>query len=334
MNKPDRRRFLATALGLAGLVADRASSAAWNQRNLEGSRMTMKTSFERDGLTLAAMLYTPPNFDAAVRYKAIVVAGSLTSVKEQMAATYGQKLAEKGFVALAFDYSHYGESEGQPRQLESPEEKLADLKAAVGYLASLPFVQAVGMVGVCTSAGNAAYLAAEDPRVKAIATVAAFLPEPSLNQRVFGAPEVARRRAAGAAAKLRFEATGEQLMLPTYSTVDPTAVNYNPKGSYDYYFNKQRGGVPEWQNAFAVMSFGPFLDFNPIAKAPSIKMPTMVVHSDGSAFPDQAKKFHSQLAGPKELAWGDGNHYDYYDQPAQVDFAVKNVAEFLHRRLA
>jgi hypothetical protein len=57
----------------------------------------------------------------------------------------------------------------------------------VGYLASLPFVQAVGMVGVCTSAGNAAYLAAEDPRVKAIATVAAFLPEPSLNERVFGA---------------------------------------------------------------------------------------------------------------------------------------------------
>lgn len=95
-----------------------------------------------------------------------------------MAATYSQKLAEKGFVALAFDYSHYGESEGQPRQFESPEEKLADLKAAVGYLASLPFVQAVSMVGVCTSAGNAAYLAAEEPRVKAIATVAAFLPEP------------------------------------------------------------------------------------------------------------------------------------------------------------
>jgi fermentation-respiration switch protein FrsA (DUF1100 family) len=296
--------------------------------------MTRKTSFKRDGLTLAATLYTPPNFDEAARYKAVVVAGSLASVKEQMAATYGQKLAEKGFFALAFDYSHYGESGGQPRQFESPAEKLTDLKAAVGYLASLPFVQAVGMVGVCTSAGNAAYLAAKDPRVKAIATVAAFLPEPLLNERMFGAPEIARRRAAGAAAKLRFEATGEQLMLPTYSTVDPTAVNYNPKGSYDYYFNKQRGGVPEWKNAFAVMSFGPFLDFDPIAKAPAIRIPTMVVHSDGSAFPEQAKKFHSLLAGPKELAWGDGDHFDYYDQPAQVDFAVGKVAEFLHKHLS
>jgi fermentation-respiration switch protein FrsA (DUF1100 family) len=82
------------------------------------------------------------------------------------------------------------------------------------------------------------------------------------------------------------------------------------------------------------MSFGPLLDFDAIAKAPGITTPTLVVHSDGSAFPEQAKKFHSLLAGPKELAWGDGGHFDYYDQPAQVDFAVGKVAEFLGKHLA
>src|SRR3954469_14387095 len=97
-----------------------------------------------------------------------------------MSGTYAQTFADRGFVALAVDYAHYGESAGEPRQLESPAEKLSDLQAAVTYLTGLPYVQAVGMVGVCTSGGNAAYLGAAEPRLKALATVAAFLPGPAL----------------------------------------------------------------------------------------------------------------------------------------------------------
>ncbi|HEX8054757.1 MAG TPA: hypothetical protein VF517_17350 [Thermoleophilaceae bacterium] len=48
-----------------------------------------------------------------------------------MPDTYAQKFADQGSVALAFDYSHYGESAGEPRQLELPAEKLSDLEAAV-----------------------------------------------------------------------------------------------------------------------------------------------------------------------------------------------------------
>jgi fermentation-respiration switch protein FrsA (DUF1100 family) len=52
----------------------------------------------------------------------VIVEGSFTSVKEQMPGTYAQKFADEGFVALAFDYARYGESAGEPRQLESPAE--------------------------------------------------------------------------------------------------------------------------------------------------------------------------------------------------------------------
>ncbi|MCX5541482.1 dienelactone hydrolase family protein [Paraburkholderia sp. CNPSo 3076] len=335
MNEPTRRDFLAVvALGGAGLVAGCASLAGRNPHNLEGSMMMRKVSFKRDGLTLAGNLFEPENFNESGRYPAVVVAGSLSSVKEQMAGAYGRKLAENGFVALAIDYSHYGESEGQPRQLESPAAKLSDLKAAVSYLTALPYTKAVGMVGVCTSAGSGAYLVADDPRVKAFATIAAFLPDPELNERLVGTAEIARRRAAGAEAKLRFERSGEQVTVPTYSVNDPSALNYNPKGNYDYYFNKARGGVPEWKNEFAVMSHGPWLDFDPMSKALAIEVPTIMVHSGGCAFPEQAKKFYSLLGAVKELAWGDGTHFDYYDQPAQIDYAVKNVAAFLHKHLS
>jgi fermentation-respiration switch protein FrsA (DUF1100 family) len=130
----------------------------------------------------------------------VIVEGSFTSVKEQMPGTYAQKFANEGFVALAFDYAHYGESAGEPRQLESPTEKLSDLRAAVSYLSALPYVQAVGMVGVCTSAGNAAYLGAAQPRVKALATVAAFLPSPALDSTMYG--ERGTRSAKGSSRRL------------------------------------------------------------------------------------------------------------------------------------
>ncbi|MEM5453184.1 hypothetical protein [Paraburkholderia guartelaensis] len=125
------------------------------------------------------------------------------------------------------------------------------------------------------------------------------------------------------------------MTVPTCSVDDPSALNYNPKGNHDDYFNKARGGVPEWKNEFAVMSHGPWLDFDPMSKAQAIKVPTIMVHSDGCAFPEQARKFYSSLLGAvKELAWGDGTHFDYYDQPAQIDFAVKDVAAFLHKHLS
>jgi fermentation-respiration switch protein FrsA (DUF1100 family) len=60
----------------------------------------------------------------------------------------------------------------------------------------------------------------------------------------------------------------------------------------------------------------------------------MVVHSDGSAFPDETKRLYESVRADKELVWADGNHFDYYDSPAQVDNAVANVSRFFRTHLA
>ena len=291
--------------------------------------MKRTIDFDREGLTLVGDLFMPEGFDENGRYAAVIVEGSFTSVKEQMPDTYAAKFAEQGFVALAFDYSHYGQSAGEPRQLESPAEKLSDLQAAVSYLTGLPYVQAVGMVGICTSAGNAAYLAAADPRVKALASVAGFLPGPDLYRSLYGEDGLAERKEAAAEARRTYEETGEVVLVPAYSEDDPAAINYRPAaGAYDYYLNKERGNVSEYQNQAALMGLAEFLDFAPVSQASAITTPTIVVHSDGCAFPDEAKKLYSELRGEKELVWADGTHFDYYDSPAQIDNAVANVTRF------
>jgi uncharacterized protein len=140
-----------------------------------------RVTFQSGGETVVGNLYLPSK-PAAQALPAVVVGGSLTSVKEQMAGTYAQKLAERGIAALAIDYRHYGESQGMPRQLENTESKKADLKAAVTFLSTAPKIDAknIGLLGVCTSGGNVLQAAAEDGRVKTVATVAGWFVEPSM----------------------------------------------------------------------------------------------------------------------------------------------------------
>ncbi|MEV6909196.1 alpha/beta hydrolase [Amycolatopsis sp. NPDC051071] len=296
--------------------------------------MQRKISFDRDGVTLVGDLFTPDRFDESDRHPAVIVQGSFTSVKEQMAGTYAEKFAGQGFVALSFDYAHYGESEGQPRQYESPAEKLSDLKAAVTYLTELPYVEAVGVVGVCTSASNAVYLAAQDLRVKGLATIAGFVVNEDVFVATYGEDGMATRREQAAAARKKYEETGEATLITVYSETDKNAANYIPhESAFDYYTNESRGNVPQYKNELDVSSWTNWLTFDALGQASSVTTPTIVVHSDNSALPENAKKLHEAVQGAKELVWSDGNHYDYYDSPKQIDNAVANVTRFFRTHL-
>ena len=110
------------------------------------------------GITMAADIHTPADFDAAKRYPAIVIAHPGGGVKEQAAGLYAAKLAEHGFVAVAFDASYQGASTGEPRQLENPYIRTEDVSAVIDHLTTLPYVDAdrIAAMGVCAGGGYAA----------------------------------------------------------------------------------------------------------------------------------------------------------------------------------
>ena len=129
-------------------------------------KVTFKTQY---GLTLAADLYTPLNPPQGGKLAAIAVSGPFGAVKEQCSGLYAMRMAERGFVALAFDPSYTGESSGEPRRTASPDINTEDFMAAVDFLSKQDNVDAekIGIIGICGWGGIALNAAATDTRIKA-----------------------------------------------------------------------------------------------------------------------------------------------------------------------
>ena len=133
-------------------------------------KVTFKTQY---GLTLAADLYTPAASEKlkvkSEKLPAIAVSGPFGAVKEQCSGLYAMKMAERGFVALAFDPSYTGESSGEPRRTASPDINTEDFMAAVDFLSKQDNVDAekIGIIGICGWGGIALNAAATDTRIKA-----------------------------------------------------------------------------------------------------------------------------------------------------------------------
>ena len=135
--------------------------------------MQQRIQIPRNGIELAGVLFTPEHFDKTKQFPAIVVVHPGGSVKEQTAGLYAGKLAEAGFVAVAYNASHQGESGGEPRFLESPSVHVAVIRYVIDYLNNLPFVDnnCIGALGICAGGGYVDNAAQIDKRIKAVANV-------------------------------------------------------------------------------------------------------------------------------------------------------------------
>lgn len=127
-------------------------------------KVTFPTQY---GLTLAADLYEPKGAES--KLAAIAVSGPFGATKEQSSGLYAMRMAERGFVALAFDPSFTGESSGEPRRTASPDINTEDFMAAVDFLTKQSNVDAqrIGIIGICGWGGIALNAAAADTRIKA-----------------------------------------------------------------------------------------------------------------------------------------------------------------------
>ena len=167
--------FLVGLIIIGGAIMTEAKS--WD-KTFEKSELVdvKKVHFKnRFGIELTGDLYLPKN-KSKEKLPAIAVSGPFGAVKEQVSGRYAQAMAERGFIALAFDPSFTGESKGNPRDVASPDINTEDFSAAVDYLSNLDEADPdkIGIIGICGFAGFGLNAAAIDTRIKGTVTVTMY----------------------------------------------------------------------------------------------------------------------------------------------------------------
>lgn len=318
---------------LSKITAALAASTALSTAAFAGDFRTERVVFQSGGETIVGTLYVPQGVDARRPAPGVVVTGAWMTVKEQMARVYAREMAERGFVALAFDFRTWGESGGKQRSMENPAMKIEDIKAAARFLDQRAETAPgkIAGLGICASAGYMVHAAVGEATLRSVALVAPWLHDKKIVEEVYGGPEgVAKLIAASREAQARYERTGELTLLPASGPKGSNAV----MAGVPYYTERDRGLIPEWENTFNVASWEGWLTFDAIAPAPSVKQPMMIVHSEAAAIPHGTKQFFANLRVPKQQLWLDGvSQLDFYDRAQPVNVSADAVAQHLRKTL-
>lgn len=284
-----------------------------------------KVSFQSGSFRLSGHLYFP-NTEGG-QFPAVIVTGAWTTIKEQMAGTYARELAYRGFAALAFDFTGWGESEGEPRYVEDPQVKTSDILAAVEFLAALPLIQADSIygLGICASAGYMAEAVARNARLKKFALVAPWLHTPEIAEQVYGGAEVVNQLIEISEAEQKKPEAG---VLTAASTTDETAPMFNAP----YYTEPQRGLIDSYDNRFNTLTWKPWLTYNSHQSASSIEKPILMVGSDEMALPAGAIAYGEKTNVALEKFWVSGKEqFDFYDDLVLVEKVIDAISNFFNK---
>lgn len=300
--------------------------------------MKKSVTFINGDLKMAGNLYLPEGFEESKKYSGIVVVHPGGGVKEQTAGVYAQKLSDNGFVALAFDASCQGESEGEPRLLEDPYARVEDVRCAIDYLTTLPYIdqEKIGALGICAGGGYAVSAAQTERRIKAVATVSAvdigamFRGEASVETQLQTLEAVAKQRTA--------EANGTEVNQLTWAPDTLEEINEDTpvllREAYDYY-RTPRAQHPNSTNRFKSTSMDKLMSFSASSQIGTyLTQPMLLIvgtEADTRGYSDQ---FYSLSNGPKELFEVEGaTHIAMYDIPEYIGQAVPKLTDFFGKNL-
>lgn len=299
-----------------------------------------RVSFKnRISIDIAADLYIPKNIDTSKKHRAIVVGHPFGGVKEQTSGLHAQKMAELGYIALAYDAAFYGDSGGQPRNIEVPEMRVEDYSAAVDFLSNHALVDSnrIGVIGICGGGGYAVSAAQIDHRIKALTTVSMY--------------DMGRARRQGLGDTITFEqrmktldeigeqrtrefADGERRDITAVpQSVTPDSPEFL-KEFYAYY-KTPRGQHPNSTAFYSFTSLAPMMNFFPFLQIETISPhPLLLIVGEKAPSAYFSEDAHSKALAPKELFVVPGaSHVDLYDKPETMAVSIPKLDKFFKDNL-
>ncbi|WP_347346730.1 alpha/beta hydrolase [Microbacterium sp.] len=295
---------------------------------------------------IAADIYFPPNFDDSRHYPTIVVAHPIGSAKEQTSGEiYSARLAEQGFVTVAFDASFQGESGGEPRSIEDPTRRVEDFRHVADYLVTLPYVDAdrIGLIGMCGGGGYAINTVMTERRYKAVATITGANYGRVLRE-TEGSSAAVIEKLEEIAAQRTAEARGadRQVDMGLPESLEQAAewgiTDVDLLGATEYY-KTPRGAKPNGVNVTLRSHMSPAYGWDAFHLAEGLlTQPLLVIVGDipgaFGAYRDGHEIVRRARSEKKELVVIEGwSHYDLYDKDEPVAQAMAKLTPFFTENL-
>ena len=304
-------------------------------------KITFRNQFE---MSVAGNLVTPKALNRNAKAPALVVGHPMGAVKEQSANLYATMMAERGFVAMSIDLPFWGESEGRPRNLVSPDLYAEAFSAAVDHLGTQAFVDRhrIGAIGICGSGSFVISAAKIDPRMKAIATVSMYDMGAANRDALRHSQTVEQRKAiiAEAAEQRYVEFTGGEKKY-TSGTVHELNADTHPiqLEFYDFYRTPRgeftpKGSSPKLTTHPTLTSNVRFMNFYPFNDIETISpRPMLFITGDQAHSREFSEDAYKRAAEPKELVYVPGaGHVDLYDRVNLIPW--DKLEAFFRRHLA
>lgn len=338
-SQPRRNLLRLTSAGLAALGATSLPAGAntkaqimtneWDKVFPRSEKIDHEkvTFTNRYGITLAGDLYLPRSRSGR-RLPALAVGGPFGAVKEQSSGLYAQTMAERGFVALAFDPSFTGESGGEPRNVASPDINTEDFSAAVDFLGLHETIdrERIGVIGICGWGGMALNAVAADKRVKAVVASTMYDMTRVMSRGYNDAmtPEQ-RTKALETISRQRWDdaANRSPAYQPPYNKLNGGEAQFLI--DYHDYYMTPRGHhkrAVNSGNAWAITTPMSFMNMPLLTYIAEIApRPVLLVHGENAHSRYFSETAFAAAAEPKELLIIEGaNHVDLYDRMDVIPF--------------
>ena len=263
------------------------------------------------------------------------------TVKEQAAGTFAEKLSQKGYITVAFDFRTQGESEGSPKNYENPFNKSEDIQNAVSFLRTFDCVNnnSIGAVGICAGGSYVIDASVSDRRVKAVATVNGFL---SLREFTGYNPFVTDEIRAALLKRSnddrqRYFETGisenADILMPDATSVEELAIPFSDddkRDIFDYYYSRVNTCWPNYSHKFATMSYESLIKSHALDYAKDLAIPYLGIVGSEAITKPYAERFSAEILHEnKELkVIESARHVPTYDNEKYVDQAIDALQTF------
>ncbi|MGE2722434.1 alpha/beta hydrolase [Mycolicibacterium celeriflavum] len=290
-----------------------------------------------DGEVLAAHRFsaTRESLTGPAGRPCVVMAHGLGATQDSGLFAFAEAMAGAGADVITFDYRHFAESSGQPRQLVSLTRQVADYHAVIDYARRLETVDPARIVawGVSLSGGHVIRVAAKDPHLAGII---------SLTPATDGLPVMAQ--------SLRTHEPRHLLRMMGYGTRDVAATlrgrppvfipivgapgevaGLTAEGAVE---GMHRIAGPTWRNEFAARLVLVMGGYRPITSATRVTCPALVqiADQDRTAPPAPATAAATRMRATVHHYPCD--HFDVYPGAPWHERVVNDQIAFLRRTLA